>query len=205
MENTNPHQLFLSESEKKLKRSKLFLTIAVLILTGTILIAGIYTYLHSSRTEEVIKIQNKITEEQKKIDILTKVEKIPAAFISKEALDQLLEKRVFWSSVIAEATRLKPENIVYRSYSAQTASKISLNILGPSYFAVADLLDIFSQKSLYFKNPFIPTIARGIDAQGNAKFNFNLNADLTPIITKPLNSSGQVVLDQTDIISNNNL
>jgi Tfp pilus assembly protein PilN len=192
-----------SPAEKQLKYSKIFLSLATLLLIALLAAGGTIYYLQSAREAAIEKAQAEVEVQTRSIAKLISAEKIPATLAALEALKSLMQKRVYWSKIVFDIRLLQPANVFFNSYAAKGGGKLALSAVAESYYAVADLLDTLQAKARYFKNPFVPAIARGTDQNNSERFSFSLSAEMGPVsLTQPADvqsGSGSALLPKVPV------
>lgn len=126
--------------------------------------------------------------------------------VSKVATDKLKEieaEEIHWSDVISEAKKLIPldsagkEKVKILSYSGSGSGRVVLNVVTeplaiPPFEDVARLISSFNN-SVFFRDVYVPSIAKGQTESGDNTLSFILNMDYE----KPETGSEQLDLGGT--------
>lgn len=123
---------------------------------------------------------------QAQIDTI-KSNKVEVSQNASEALAKIESDEIRWSEVISEVEKLLPQDssgkrkVEILSYSGTGQGKIVLSMVTqpaalPPYDAVAGIIATFNN-SVFFKDAYVPSIAKGTDETGFVSLSFMLNTD----------------------------
>lgn len=129
--------------------------------------------------------------------------KVAVSKLATDALKQIEADEVRWSEVIAEAKKLIPTDasgdpkVKILSYSGSGSGRVVLNVVTeptslPAFNDVAGLIASFNN-SVFFRDVYVPSIAKGQTESGETTLSFILNMDYE----KPETGSQELNLDNS--------
>ncbi len=176
----------LSKVDKSIQSGGLSNIILVIVLVG-LAVFGTLFYFQKNWILKNTEIVEKQTEElNKEIDAL-KENKVEFSQNAMDALKKIEVDEIRWSDVIEEVANLMPKDsngrdrITVLSYSGSGNGRITLNTVTqpsslPPFDDVSNIISTFN-KSVFFKNAFVPSISKGTNDDGSTTLSFMLNME----------------------------
>lgn len=98
------------------------------------------------------------------------------ATVAQEVIALLEASEVLWSEVIGDLLEVTPLDIYYSSYSGNENGYVTVNALGDSYYAVADLIEVLADDSK-FEDVFVPSVSSVSGGDEMVTFSFGFTYD----------------------------
>ncbi|MBD3330555.1 hypothetical protein GF354_03415 [Candidatus Peregrinibacteria bacterium] len=162
------------------KGNSLLFLLGIFLLILTVAFTGFKFWQKSSLEKDLVALESKIKSAEKTLDEAD-AQNVQGLIAAKRTLNQMKEEEVNWSEVLKEIRRTLPTNldIDIVSYAGTGGNEISLNATTPAsrtspYSKIADFIKAFDS-SERFSDSFVPSIASGIDPEGEEILSFSFS------------------------------
>lgn len=128
--------------------------------------------------------------EQKKISIQTKQETLSSKssglefnqFVNaSQSLEKAEKYRIKWSEIVRTVLAYEKENITFERFSVTPQGTLSVQGKSTSLNEVVGLLETLKKDTHRIKQPFISSLRREADDQGQSGFTFQLTFNLSSL------------------------
>lgn len=161
------------------------LILGIVALVVSLAYSGYLYWDNGVKADKLGKIESSLVTFQK-AELQSKNKEVLEAITAKRSVNVLTTDLIRWSKVIRDVRSTMPKNgrndlVGVLSYSGGQDGKVTLNaktIGGSSnpYFDVAQVIETFTD-SPYFAEIFVPSIASGLDEDGQEILSFSISGE----------------------------
>ncbi len=175
-----------SQVNKKLVGSGPLNYILLFLVLGLVLYGVFLSFDKGRILASTTEMEQQTRDIQTQIDTI-KSNKVEISQNASDAIKKIETEEIRWSEVISEIDKLIPQDstgnptVTVLSYSGTGLGKISLNMVSlpaalPPFEEVARILSTFNN-SIFFKDAYVPSIAKSTTDNGEITLSFILSTD----------------------------
>jgi hypothetical protein len=173
-----------SQVNQRLQKGGVLNYVLFFLLIGVTLYGVFLSFDKGRIMANTLDLESQTRDLQTQVDTI-KGNKIEVSQNASEALKKIEAEELRWSEIITEVQKLIPQDTLGQrqvqvlSYSGSSDGKVTLNMVTmpaslPPFADVSRIISIFNN-SVFFREAYVPSIAKGTDESGLTTLSFMLN------------------------------